>query len=1591
MRRAIFGLLRVAGGLIIAVLSLVLHLGTANGRAALGDLVSQVIPGLVPGRLELRRILALSPSRVALDGVSWRDDLGHEVIRDAYIEVSPAWRIVSAAAGRGPWPKVLVRARRVWARVPVIGPQRVVTGQRAPEPSTPLTLTLPRMVLEVEQVDNALGGPPMVVRGLRGDISVSVVRDRPEITLRLLRGEVSLGALAPIQLDAAANVAGARSVSGHVDFDGLPLRCEIRASSASDDVSVDVRRCVLSSALLGVLSGSALAAIEVDHARLLRTRDDALSLEGVVRVQRDEFAVRAAMRGDRVSAELSPRHASLSWLGAGLPSLALDGTLSATALRRGTDWTLHASTLALRAAVEGVSVPGVELDARLDQSTLSIDSLRVPSLNITAQGSLDTASPASTAHIDLRARSTSLNSLMIPGVSMSGIADLDAQLRGSNAGVRASVNTRIHRFVGFDTQVASAQITATLALGDGQNPLSARSTLTGLRVARSGPIDATVELSGDVPRHLSLRARASGLLPREIAARLRAASFTASFDASARRDGGRTVIRVQQLQARAGGLALSASARARLRSDPRGTRAELVELSVVTPGAGQVDATLRDERLELRLAAIQLRAFATIEPELAPLGGIVSGHASVPLRDPGRSRVDLRVRELTAPVLGVISPHIEVIPGAGRRSALRLSVNAQGGPADQSELEVLVPQRLGSITGWIDGMQRGHLDLPAIDLRALRGRLPRGLRARGLVEPRLTFTRSDPEVLDVDASLEARELLLAAGVLNLERPLTVPLRARARACARVDTRRRFNDPVSIRVALGMESENRDASAFGCGPGEPALPTPLIDLSAGVEGPWRETLAAIDLASLRSPPSALLARMRAVPIRGRVVLGPLTRARWPILRARVPGLPASIRGLLQPELEPETRVAMSVDLGGTLAAPTVGLRADAFAPTLTQVGVTVPARAALEVDLRPSGESITTPIRARIAIRGALNEPATQADRGSFEATAQLSESLARLLDDPADASVESLHVAARNLRLEQISDLAARGVRGGLDVDLNRTADPARPFHARIALHEVRTIPPGLERIAAAIPPVNATLIGRVSQRDGDSQLLRACVLAGAGSAVSDCAPALSAEGDPIATGLLRADAEIPFPQGILHGPDLRELALSVRALNFRVDGLGALAPASTVTDLGGVISATLRWRASDPIRPVGRVELVDGRATLSSLGEPFDELNVAMTVEGRRVAIERFEGRLGAGSMRVTGNALVGRGDELVRVQLEARTNELPAVSNGHTWAWVTGAMGTELVVRRSGVFVDLRVHEARVRVQDEPARALIGMSPDPAVFVRGRTSLARPPAADAIPIDVAFTLETPMWLRRSDFVVAINGHGSVHVDRSGSAVAANFESARAPSWVSFYGKRFELERANITLDGSANINPQLDLVARHQAGGTVGAITLSLAGRLYDPRISLVAESDPDLGMAEVLSLLILGRRDNSATTGQSDLATQAGDMARSLVTGLTLGFVTSTLRAQFAFLPTLIAEPGTSDAGRYGAGFNLGPRVYLQATYGTASSGMSGGNGAQEFRVLLEYAMTTALSASLTYGTWPQFGTWQNNWGFDVFWSP
>lgn len=1606
MRRA----LRIAGrtlarvllALLIVAASLLLHLGTAVGRRAARDLAVAILPGLVPGRIALREVIALSPARVEVRGLSWWDAAGNPVVDEATVRVTPSWRLLPALLGRGPFPRIDARARTLWARVPVLDPPRVTASSQPPAPPTPLDLSLPAISLRVDTLHNALGGPSWTARNLSADATVNVRRDAPDITLRALRADFALEQLAPIRVGASSRVLGPRRLSARVDLDGPPARCALRAFNEARAVVVETSGCELRASLLSTLASTPLPTVHIAHARAALAPDDALRLDARLRVEGERIDVSIAQRDNAIDATVTPHAATLPWLPGDLPPRVVDGPLRARAARREGGWDLSLDTTSARARVGGFNVPALVARARLAGTRLDLTSLRVASLGIEGSASMDLAAGPSSARVSLSARGLPLDRLAPASLGVRGTADLDLSANGTGQGLRATAEGTARGITVGDIGARELRLRAGATIAQGHNDLRANVSLTGLRAAGQGPMDVTLQADGDPLGTLRVELDASGPLPAPLRRQLALAGpvgpARAAIVGSVRRHAGATSVRVERASLHAGALSLRADGSVDLTPSPSGTRVAGAGASIALPGGGSARLGLAGSVADVSLRDVSLRALAPLLPPLATTGGVVRGALRVDLAHLERTQGVIRVEGLRTPWVGTMSPELVLTRGRDGLSELRVAWNVEGAPARDGFVSLRPPRRLDDPQAWIDGIERGDIALPALDAAAFQEDLGRAVRLRGALDARINLARLSRETLAVEATLDGQNLSVGVGAFGLRRDLIDPMHARVALCGALDRRHGLNVPLRLRAALGVASENASAPAFfGCEARGQPLPVPLVDVATSVEGPWLDALRAAPtdvLDRLDAIPADWMRRLADVALDASIAVGPVVRSRWPLRAVRLPGMPRWARQVLAPEVEPDTRIAAALRVEGTAASPRATLSLNAATSKVAPIGLDAPSELTTTVSLRSTGSAWTDPLTLQADVNGRISPDASPAERGAIDGVARVRGRLAELARGRGALALEHLDLRTQNLRLERFGVLAARGARGGVDVRVSRTDDPARPFDAVVSLRELRAEPPGLESVTEAIPPVGATLHAFVAQEGGAARL-RGCLVAGLRETPRPCDPRAPTDTTALRSGEMRVDAELPFPRGILAAPEAERFVAAFRATEFPLDGVGALIPSTSVEGLGGVLSSELLWIGGRADRPEGKVALRAGRATLPSLGEPFHDIDAVLQVAGPRVTIQRFDGRLGEGRMQVEGDAIVGGADRLARINLEARTQELPAVANGNTWAWVTGAFRTVATVRASGIDVDLRVHEARVRVQDEPARALIPLDADPAVFVLGRTRLSRADVADTLPIDVRFEVETPVWLRRSDFAVAVTGRGAVHMDRAGNAVSAMIQAAGQSSWVSFYGKRFEIERAVISLDGSVTLNPQLDLRARHDTQRE-GPIVLSMQGRLSEPQVALIAEQSPNLDMAEVLQLLLVGRRDSGPTTGQTDLATQAGDMARSLVTGLTLGFVTSTLRAQFAWLPTLIAEPGTSDVGRYGMGFNLGPRVYLQATIGPMSSAVglgtsTSGGVAQEFRVLLEYAISRALNASATYGTWPQSGLWRHSWGIDLYWSP
>jgi autotransporter translocation and assembly factor TamB len=241
---------------------------------------------------------------------------------------------------------------------------------------------------------------------------------------------------------------------------------------------------------------------------------------------------------------------------------------------------------------------------------------------------------------------------------------------------------------------------------------------------------------------------------------------------------------------------------------------------------------------------------------------------------------------------------------------------------------------------------------------------------------------------------------------------------------------------------------------------------------------------------------------------------------------------------------------------------------------------------------------------------------------------------------------------------------------------------------------------------------------------------------------------------------------------------------------------------------------------------------------------------------------------------------------------------------------------------------------------------------------------------------------------------LIGVRATGTVHNDPAGVAIAGQVSQALRQSYFEIFGKRFYFDRIGLQFDGRTTLDPVLDVAARYDSPGA-GRINVTVSGRLSNPEIVFSSEQDPAAGQTDVLAMLLLGRRSSNGAAEQGALAQQAQELAAAMLTGLVAGLTTNALRQQFAFLPMLIADPGTSglQSGRYGAGVTqLNGRLYIEGTYGAVSSYNGAVNSvasqdtgrAQEFRFLSEFSITEHWSVSGQYGTSGRFGA-------DLYWSP
>jgi autotransporter translocation and assembly factor TamB len=219
---------------------------------------------------------------------------------------------------------------------------------------------------------------------------------------------------------------------------------------------------------------------------------------------------------------------------------------------------------------------------------------------------------------------------------------------------------------------------------------------------------------------------------------------------------------------------------------------------------------------------------------------------------------------------------------------------------------------------------------------------------------------------------------------------------------------------------------------------------------------------------------------------------------------------------------------------------------------------------------------------------------------------------------------------------------------------------------------------------------------------------------------------------------------------------------------------------------------------------------------------------------------------------------------------------------------------------------------------------------------------------------IDLRVIIPRNAWVRHPNAVAELSGN--IHATKKPAQtlqLVGTSEIVRG--WAAFQGRRFNFERGQIRFFGGGQIDPALDIVARHKLPQyTVDAV---VGGTVSKPTLFL--RSDPSLDQADILAVLLFGKPTKDLNKSEeASLERNAVDVAGGFAAAQIGSAVAEAIGLDRLGLGEIDFKGGRVGLGRY-----IGDRTYV-----TAGQELAGERG-QEVKVEYQIAPDWKIGTSTT----------------------
>jgi hypothetical protein len=545
---------------------------------------------------------------------------------------------------------------------------------------------------------------------------------------------------------------------------------------------------------------------------------------------------------------------------------------------------------------------------------------------------------------------------------------------------------------------------------------------------------------------------------------------------------------------------------------------------------------------------------------------------------------------------------------------------------------------------------------------------------------------------------------------------------------------------------------------------------------------------------------------------------------------------------------------------------------------------------------------------------------------------------------PWTCSVASGEVAghARASLFSAQPDLEGELYLAGLRVRAGETLPPSAPYRAQI-----RVLAPG-----AGLGGLETCVV--LGREDGGRTPLARCPRAAALEIRPDSTFAEDGEMIAVASVPMRFADGALWPEIAWDGPFFALLDARMAQLEPLLVAVPGIAQANATAE--GTVWARGPWEA---LAYEGALRVADGEARVLSMGQYLHDVGGPLRFEEDRIVIpasEPWRAWDGERAVSLFGEAHM-RGLVPSHVEATARPEGFPFRREGSVLAELSGEVHIAADIAREGVDGVVDTGELTIALPQTSVGAVQDLALRPEVLVIGEDApdLGRDRHI-RFPYRLRVDARRPFTVSRNDFEVRVSSMLDVTYDEPDLMVGGVANIERGTFEV--LGKRFAVARGALAFDGTASLDPTVDLVATYEIPGRPGAtISLLASGTLSNLIVDFQSTESSDTG--EILALLVSGRASRATDV---NTALRAGQQAASFLTGLAGGLLTLSLREQFGSLvPTISLEDGGLGTVAARVGWDVDWIIpdflrevvlgaYFEGTFGSRSTtgGVGGGVG-------------------------------------------